>query len=68
MPFVNLDYSFAKKLELESHFKFSNLSFADCLHIAICKRNNFILISRDFELLNYAKKIGLSSGVPEEYI
>lgn len=47
-----LDYSFAR--QIENKYK-SNLSFFDCLHLAICKNNNFILITLDRELLNIAK-------------
>ena len=46
------DYSVAR--QIENKYK-SNLSFFDCLHIAICKNNNFILITLDKELLNIAK-------------
>ncbi|MDD4983478.1 MAG: PIN domain-containing protein [Candidatus ainarchaeum sp.] len=38
------DYAFARNLEQEFGFK---ISFFDCMHIAICKRNNFVLVTRD---------------------
>src|SRR3989338_4068674 len=47
------DYSAARKLESESGF---DLSFYDCLHISICKRLNLVLITRDNELISFAKK------------
>src|SRR3989344_2800738 len=47
------DYSFARKLESESHYE---ISFFDCIHIAICKRLNFTLITRDEKLIEFAKK------------
>ncbi len=46
------DYDTARKIE--TTYK-SNLSFFDCLHIAICKNNNFILITLDKELLTIGK-------------
>jgi len=46
------DYTFARKLESKSGFR---ISFYDCLHIAICKRLNFILITRDSLLIDFAK-------------
>jgi predicted nucleic acid-binding protein len=54
--FVNVmreDYSFARKLESESEFE---ISFYDCLHIALCKRLNSILITRDSKLIAFAKE------------
>ena len=47
------DYSFARKLESELKYE---LSFYDCLHIAICKRLNFILITRDKDLIRIARR------------
>ena len=47
------DYSFARKLESELKYE---LSFYDCLHIAICKRLNFILVTRDEILIQSAKE------------
>lgn len=47
------DYSFARKLESELKYE---LSFYDCLHIAICKRLNFILVTRDEILIQFAKE------------
>lgn len=46
------DYSFARKLESESNF---DLSFYDCIHIAICKRLNLVLVTRDNNLIEFAK-------------
>jgi len=47
------DYSFARKLESELKYE---LSFYDCLHIAICKRLNFILVTRDEDLIRIARR------------
>ncbi len=47
------DYDFARKLE--SEFKFE-ISFFDCMHIAICKRLNSVLVTRDNLLIEAAKK------------
>jgi len=47
------DYSFARKLESELKYE---LSFYDCLHIAICKRLNFILVTRDKDLIRIARR------------
>ncbi len=57
-------YSFARNLE--SKFKYK-ISFFDCLHIAICKKNNFTLITRDNELINYSKNI-IYAKKPEHLI
>ena len=46
------DEAFAKKLESKSNFE---ISFYDCLHIAICKRLNLILVTRDAKLIEFAK-------------
>ena len=47
------DYSFARKLESEFQYE---ISFFDCIHIAICKRLSFVLITRDKELIEHARK------------
>ena len=47
------DYSFARKLESESHYE---ISFFDCIHIGICKRLNLVLITRDEKLIEFAQK------------
>lgn len=49
---IEEDKILARKLESKSNFE---ISFYDCLHIAICKRLNFILITRDSLLINFAK-------------
>lgn len=61
---IDDDYLLARRLESESLY---NLSFFDCLHIAICKRINAILITRDRLLINFAKKY-VSAKKPEEYM
>jgi len=58
------DYVLARKLE--SEFKYS-ISFYDCLHITICKRMNLILVTRDNELMRYAKSY-ITTKRPEELI
>jgi len=47
------DYSFARKLESESQYE---ISFFDCLHIAVCKRLNLMLVTRDDDLIEFARK------------
>ena len=47
------DYSFARKLESELKYE---LSFYDCLHIAVCKRLNFILVTRDKDLIRISRR------------
>jgi predicted nucleic acid-binding protein len=47
------DYSFARKLE--SSLKYS-LSFYDCLHIALCKKHNMVLVTRDNLLLKISRR------------
>ncbi len=57
--FLKEEYKFrfvevtARKLESELKYE---LSFYDCLHIAICKRLNFILVTRDKDLIKIAKR------------
>ena len=46
------DYSFARNLESKANF---SISFYDCMHIAICKRLNSMLITRDNLLIDFAK-------------
>ena len=52
--FVDIDEEdkiFARKLESESSYE---ISFYDCMHIAICKRLGLILVTRDKKLLDFA--------------
>ena len=58
------DYEFARKLESEFDFE---ISFFDCIHIAISKRMNSTLITRDEELIQNAKKY-VDVKKPEELI
>jgi len=58
------DYSFARKLEPELSYE---LSFYDCLHIAVCKRLNLILVTRDDILIQFAKKY-IESDKPENLL
>jgi len=48
------DYDYARKLESEHNFI---LSFFDCIHIAICQRLGFFLVTRDKLLMKIAKKV-----------
>lgn len=50
---IEEDKIFARKLESKSYFE---ISFYDCLHIAICKRLNLILVTRDNLLIDFAKE------------
>lgn len=59
------DYNNARKLESKSRF---NISFYDCLHIAVCKRLNLVLVTRDRLMLDFAKSEGLRCGKPEEFL
>ncbi len=61
---VNEDYLLAREIEKKHQYA---LSFADCLHIAIAKRNNCVLITRDKELLEIGNLYVLSKK-PEELI
>ncbi len=56
------DYKFARELELE--FK---IGFYDCLHVAICRRLNYILVTRDKAMINVAKKY-VNVNKPENLI
>lgn len=47
------DYDFARKLESDLKYE---LSFFDCLHLALCKRVGFVLVTRDKLLLKVAKR------------
>ena len=56
--FVSLneeDYNFARTLEVTTKPK---LSFFDYLHIAVCKRLNLVLITRDKDLIFYIRQYG----------
>jgi len=58
------DYDLARKFENEEEFK---ISFYDYLHVAISKRLNIPLITRDNELVKFAKK-HVEVFKPEELI
>lgn len=58
------DYSLARELEKKDNF---NLSFYDYLHIAIAKRLNMILITRDKKLIEFSKDI-INVSKPEDLI
>ncbi|MBU0470149.1 MAG: PIN domain-containing protein [Nanoarchaeota archaeon] len=59
---VEEDYAFGRKLEYEFNFE---ISFFDCMHIAISKRLRCILVTRDRLLIKKAKKF-VSVNKPEE--
>jgi len=46
------DYFFARKLESQSNF---SISFYDCIHTSLCRRLNFVLVTRDNDLIKFAK-------------
>ncbi len=46
------DYEFARKLEELSNY---SISFFDCVHIILTKKENAFLISRDKKLIEFAK-------------
>lgn len=56
------DYAIARKLESNSHFE---ISFYDCIHIAICLRLGHILITRDSALIKFANEY-IKVKKPEE--
>ena len=58
------DYEFARKLESDDGFE---QSFYDYLHIAIARRLNATLVTRDKELITKAKKF-VEANRPEELI
>ncbi len=58
------DYDIARKIEYKNNFK---IGFYDCLHIALAKRLNSILITRDRDLIDIAKEYVLVNR-PEELI
>ncbi|MDA3836719.1 MAG: PIN domain-containing protein [Nanoarchaeota archaeon] len=49
---TNKDYDQARQYEKDNN---SKISFYDYLHVAICRRLNLILITRDKDLLNFSK-------------
>ncbi|MCK4670002.1 MAG: PIN domain-containing protein [Nanoarchaeota archaeon] len=49
---IQEDKVLARKLESESCFE---ISFYDCLHMAICERTNSVLVTRDYDLIEFAK-------------
>ncbi len=58
------DYKFARKMESGISYE---MSFYDCLHIAICKRLNLILITRDNLLIRLAREY-IEAKKPEDEI
>jgi len=60
----NEDYDFARKLEDETNFK---IGFLDYLHIAISKRLDVLLITRDRDMIEIAKN-HIKVKRPEELV
>lgn len=58
------DKAFARKLEAESNYQ---ISFYDCIHIAICFRLALILVTRDKSLLVFARRY-IMAEKPENLI
>lgn len=58
------DYSIARKLESESGF---DISFYDCIHMAMCKRLSIVLVTRDNKLMNLAKE-HITAKKPEDLL
>ena len=56
------DYSEARRFESVAQFE---ISFFDCMHIALAKRIGAILVTRDKKLLNFARELCLVSK-PED--
>ena len=61
---TNDDFKFARKLESKSGFE---ISFYDCLHIAISKRLNFALVTRDNKLIDFAEEY-VEAKRPEDLV
>ncbi|MBS3147673.1 PIN domain-containing protein [Candidatus Woesearchaeota archaeon] len=57
------DYSNAREFERESEFE---LSFFDCMHVALSKRIGAILITRDRKLIEFAAKKQCAASRPED--
>ena len=57
------DRAYARKLE---SFYCYAISFYDLVHLAIAKRIDAVLVSRDRQLLEIAKEQGVLAGRPEE--
>ena len=51
--------------QLESQYEFS-ISFYDLIHIALCKKHNLILITRDKKLSEISQANGVHAFKPEE--
>ena len=58
------EFSFAQEIESKERYQ---ISFFDCIHIAICTKRNYILITRDKELLERAKAY-VTAGTPEQFL
>jgi len=61
---VEGDYDFARKFKFLSKFE---LSFYDCIHIALCKRLKLILVTRDRALIRFAQKY-IQANTPENLL
>lgn len=61
---IPADYNLAREIELETS---SVISFYDCLHIAVSKRLNCILVTRDNQMTEIAKSY-INADRPENLI
>ena len=59
---IQEDKILARKLESKYNFE---ISFYDLLHLSICKRLDFILVTRDRQLINIAKENDVKVIKPE---
>jgi len=57
------DKELARKLESQYQF---NISYYDLAHLAISKRLNAILVTRDKDLLSISKEHGVDSMIPDD--
>ncbi len=58
------EYAFAQESESKEDY---NLSFFDCMHIAMCTKKNLILVTRDRELITRGNKYVLTAK-PEQFM
>lgn len=54
------EFDFARMLEKEFNY---TISFFDCVHLSVCIKNNFVLVTRDNLLIKNSKGIAIK---PEE--
>jgi len=59
------EYKEAQRLKNDS---VSNISFFDILHVLFARKNNSILITRDKEVIEFAKNLDVEAKRPEEIL